>query len=127
MMSGHDVLMMPGRTRVEVFTGSHRRRRWSDQQKAAIVAESYETSVGEASARHGLSKAQLFNWRREARGPKDPLAFARVELDAHRQPCVAGSSALIEILSGNVLVRVGPGADASVLAAIIGALRAGGS
>ncbi|WP_442957145.1 transposase [Phreatobacter sp. AB_2022a] len=59
---------MPGSPRVEVFTGSHRRRRWSDEQKAAIVAESYETSVGEASARHGLSKAQLFNWRREARG-----------------------------------------------------------
>ncbi len=119
--------MMSGSPRVEVFTGSHRRRRWSDEQKAAIVAESYETSVGEASARYGLSKAQLFNWRREARGPEDPLAFARVELDAHRQPCVAGPLASIEILSGNVLVRVGPGADALVVTAIIGTLRAGGS
>lgn len=127
MMSGHDVLMMPGPSRVEVFTGSHRRRRWSGEQKAAIVAESYETSVSEASARHGVSKAQLFNWRREARGPEDPLAFARVELDAHRRSCVAGPSSPIDILSGSVLVRVGPGADASVVVAIIGALRAGGS
>ncbi len=69
MMSGDDVLMMRVAPRVEVFTGSHRRRRWSPEQKAAIVAESFETSVGAASDRHGVSKAQLFNWRREAREP----------------------------------------------------------
>ena len=32
--------------RFEVFTGSSRRREWSDERKAEIVAESYEPSSG---------------------------------------------------------------------------------
>ncbi|ARQ58957.1 IS66 family insertion sequence transposase domain-containing protein [Rhizobium sp. Kim5] len=31
--------------RFEVFTGNGRRREWSDEQKAQIVAESYEPGV----------------------------------------------------------------------------------
>lgn len=118
MMSEHDVLMMPGPSRVEVFTGTHRRRRWSDEQKAAIVAESYGTSVGEASARYGVSKAQLFNWRREAREPGVALTFAQVAVEAE-QP------ASIEVAARGVLVRIRPGADPSVVTAIIGVLSAG--
>lgn len=67
MMSGDDVLMMSATPRIEVFTGKGRRRRWSPDEKARIIEDSYATSVGEASARHGVSKAQLFNWRRDAR------------------------------------------------------------
>jgi len=46
--------------------------------EGAIVAESFSTSMGEAAGRHGVSKAQLFNWRREARDVVDPVSFARV-------------------------------------------------
>ena len=44
-MSGDDVLTMPSARRIEVFTGAGRRRRWSAETKARIVAESYATSV----------------------------------------------------------------------------------
>ncbi|MDO8410940.1 MAG: transposase [Phenylobacterium sp.] len=81
MMPGDDVLMMPSARRIEVFTGTAQRRRWSAEAKAQIVAESYETSVGEASARYSLSKTQIFTWRRDAREASDPLGFARVEID----------------------------------------------
>ncbi|CAN7188386.1 hypothetical protein LJR225_000513 [Phenylobacterium sp. LjRoot225] len=40
MMSGDDVLPMPEVRRIEVFTGAGRRRRWSVEAKAQIVAES---------------------------------------------------------------------------------------
>jgi len=59
MMPGDDVLTMPAARRIEVFTGAARRRRWSADAKAQIVAESYE--------RYGLAKTQLFTWRRDAR------------------------------------------------------------
>ena len=48
--------------RFEVFTGAGRRRSWSPEEKAAIVAESLaddETICGVAR-RHGLTPQQLF-------------------------------------------------------------------
>ncbi|TCU21406.1 transposase [Rhizobium azibense] len=43
--------------RFEVFTGSGRRREWSDEQKAQIVAESYEpgVTVSAVARLHGLT------------------------------------------------------------------------
>ena len=86
MMPGDDVLSEPVVRRVEVFTGAGRRRRWSAEAKAQIVAESYATSVGEVADRYGLAKTQLFTWRRDARGaggdavPSEPI-FASVVLE----------------------------------------------
>ncbi len=124
MMSGDDVLMMRGAARVEVFTGSHRRRRWSPEQKAAIVAESFETSVGATSDRHGVSKAQLFNWRREAREPANRLTFARVEVEPQAHVPSPGAAAPIEILTAGIMVRVRAGADPVLVRAVVGALKA---
>jgi transposase-like protein len=55
--------------RIELITGTGRRRRWSSEDKARIVAESLASgvSVSEVARRHGLSPQQLFAWRREAR------------------------------------------------------------
>jgi transposase len=55
--------------RIELITGAGRRRRWSSEDKARIVAESLAVgvSVSEVARRHGLSPQQLFGWRREAR------------------------------------------------------------
>ena len=66
------MLMMPVIGRVEVLTGSGRRRRWSAEDKARVVAESYATSVGEVSDRYGMCKTQLFTWRREANSCPGP-------------------------------------------------------
>src|SRR5260221_336141 len=55
--------------RIELITGTGRRRRWSDDDKARIVVESLRpgANVSEVARRHGLSPQQLFGWRREAR------------------------------------------------------------
>src|SRR5690606_13830920 len=57
--------------RFEVFTGSGRRREWSLEEKARIVAESYATdeTVCAVARRYALSPQQLFTWRRAARQP----------------------------------------------------------
>ncbi|WP_091684761.1 transposase [Methylocapsa palsarum] len=55
--------------RIELFTGAGRRRAWTPEEKAAIVADSYAggASVSEIARRRGLTPTQLFTWRREAR------------------------------------------------------------
>jgi transposase-like protein len=52
----------------EPITGSGRRRVWTSEQKAEIVAESYESGdkVSAVARRHGLTPQQLFGWRRDA-------------------------------------------------------------
>src|SRR6201986_2251189 len=54
--------------RLEIFTGSGRRRAWTAEQKAAILAESYERGdkVSAVAGRYGLTPQQLFGWRRDA-------------------------------------------------------------
>ncbi|OWO92015.1 hypothetical protein B5E41_24040 [Rhizobium esperanzae] len=69
--------------RFEVFTGNGRRREWSDDQKAQIIAESCEPGVTVCSVarRHGLTPQQLFTWRRLARKPR-LAALVKAQMDA---------------------------------------------
>ena len=64
--AGHGV---SGVRRIELITGPERRRRWSEDDKARIVVESFApgANVSAVARRNGLSPQQLFAWRREAR------------------------------------------------------------
>jgi transposase len=139
-MSGDDVLTKPVARRMEVFTGAGRRRKWSAEAKAKIVAESYAASVGEVADRYGLAKNQLFTWRREARtkAATEPGTPPFVPVIVEPAPAPA-SAALhpkrlrrwrrageggIELEISGVTVRVERGADANTVAAVIRALKA---
>jgi transposase len=52
--------------RVDVITSVQRRRRWSAEEKAAMVHETYAPgmSVSLVARRHGIAPNQLFRWRR---------------------------------------------------------------
>jgi transposase len=56
---------------VEVITGVGRRRRWTDEEKAWIVAESLDpaTTVSAVARRYGLHASQLFTWRQRLATP----------------------------------------------------------
>ena len=130
--------------RIEVFTGSGGRRNWSAEEKAAIVAESYGSgdTVCAVARRHGLTHSQLFGWRREARrrlavGGEAPPLFVPAVVEAppavptaqtpkrkwtRKSGCAAGT---IEVEIDGVSVRVGRGAEAKTVAAVIRALKAG--
>src|SRR5215204_2289580 len=124
--------------RLEVFTGAGRRRRWTAEQKARIIAESYAggTSVSTVARRHGLTTQQLFAWRRHARRRVEEagdggLTFAPVMVEAVQscaptlsRPPVQAERPTIEIVVGAMLVRVPPGVDATTLHAVLGAVRA---
>ena len=51
--------------RVEVITSVQRRRRWSAEEKAQIVQETYASgmSVSLVARQHGVAPNQVFKWR----------------------------------------------------------------
>jgi transposase len=82
--------------RLEIFTGAGRRRAWTAEQRAAIVAESLEDGalVSHVARRHGLTPQQVFAWRRQARHEAEKevggLPFAPVVVEL---PSAASSTA----------------------------------
>jgi transposase len=124
--------------RLELFTGAGRRRTWSDEDKAAIVAESDGpgTSISAVARRHGLSASQLFTWRRLARqaGRDDDrtVRFVPAVLSVGPQASAETGSALreqrgcpgIEVEIAGATVRIAQGASAAQIAAVIRALKA---
>ena len=121
-----------GYRRVEVLTGPGRRRRWSDEAKARIVAETLEPGavVAEVARRWQLSSQQVFTWRREMRaGASTPLSFVSIVADKTDNPgdAVVRSTApspLIEVMLAGAVLRVVPGTDEALLTAVLRALRA---
>lgn len=126
--------------RLEVFTGSGRRRSWTAAQKARIVAESYASGddVSSVARRHGLTPQQLFGWRRDAQrcaaarsgDSAGGMTFAPVLVEAAAPakagptpPCATGAG-MIEIALGGATVRVGPGADVATLTKVLRAVKA---
>jgi transposase len=124
--------------RIEVFTGTGRRRNWSVDEKARIVAESYSSAdmVCGVARRHGLTHSQLFAWRRQARhapvSARETPHFvpAIVEGSLPESPSVPArhmrhSSGVIEVKLDGVTVRVGRGAEERTITAVIRALKDG--
>ncbi|WP_244443484.1 transposase, partial [Bradyrhizobium sp. Ai1a-2] len=52
---------------MEVITGQRRRRQWTAEEKARIVAESLEegANISEVARRHGVVRGLLTVWRRK--------------------------------------------------------------
>jgi transposase len=123
--------------RFEVFTGTGRRREWPEEEKARIVAESYESeeSVSAVARRYALSPQQLFAWRRAAskpmKGESSPAFVPAVVSVPTAEPrarkrgrSVERDAGVIELEIGGVTMRVARGADARTVAAVIRALKA---
>ncbi len=124
--------------RLEVFTGSGRRRAWTSAEKAGILAESYESGdkVSAVARRHGLTPQQLFGWRRDAQrrvvhrqdaAAAGSVTFAPVMVEAlapsSAAPC-AIPCGTIEIALGAAVVRVSPGMDVTTLTKVLRAVKA---
>jgi transposase len=135
-MVDHMVEASQPRGRVEVQVGSGRRRRWSDEAKGRIVAESYVQGaiVSEVARRHGISPQYLFSWRKAARRgllrlPADeaPL-FVPVVTELRdggtTTEAVGNGSPTITIEIGGAVVRAAPGVDPVWLRDVLRAVKA---
>jgi transposase len=122
-----------GFRRIEVLTGPGRRRKWSDDDKARIVAETLEPGavVAEVARRWQVCPQQVHGWRRERRlgtaGPASPPPPPPEFVPIVAEPPAAepaSSGAAIEVALAGAVVRVSPGVDPALLAAVLRAVRA---
>ena len=102
--------------RVDVITGRRRRRDWSDEEKARILAESAdpEVNISEVARRNGVNRGLLNTWRRKARfafneGPQfvqlrlDDGVEARPDTVDRPRRVLAGPTERIEAFKGSTL------------------------
>jgi transposase len=133
--------------RVEVITGERRRRRWTGEEKARIVAESFEEggNISEVARRNGIARGLLTAWRRQvaAVAGKAP-SFVPIQIGAESDGETASerkriSSAqtrpleiatppakvcgVIEIEMSGARIRVEPGVELGTLSTVLAALR----
>jgi len=136
--------------RLELITGSKRRRARSAREKASIVAETFApgANVSEIARRHGLNRGLLFTWRRQVRRARpsqvaeaatergEVPAFVPVEIEGPvgspagpiisdpPSPTTLVPAPMIEIVMPAGTVRVPAGVDAATLATVMATLQA---
>ncbi len=126
-----------GYRRIEVLTGPGRRRKWSADDKARIIAETARPGavVSEVARRWQVTPQQVFDWRRQARRA---LAAARGSAEPAFVPIVTAASApipepsaaparttaAIEVKLAGAVLRVVPGTDGGLLTVVLRAIRA---
>jgi transposase len=127
--------------RLEVITGTERRRQFSEDFKSGIVEETLVPGavVSDVARRHGLTPQQVFTWRRQARQPAASEAEAPKFVPAVVGPTFparpsrgrrkrtghgARRSGSIEVEIEGVSVWIGRGAEAKTVAAVLRALKA---
>lgn len=133
-----DGSMGVGVSRLEVIEGPSGRRRRTKAERARIAAESMMpgVTVADVARKHGTTRWQIYDWRKQIRKgnlmlPESLAAlpiFAELVVDdssAEAPAAVAGSD--LEIVVGNVVIRVGAGADEWQLTRAIRAARAAAS
>ena len=126
-----------------MLTGPGRRRRWSAEEKAQIVAETLVAGarVSEVARRWQVCSQQVFGWRRAMRqvattAPTKRTAswaseFVPIVTEAIPAATVARATSatpVIEVKLAGAVVRVAPGMhDATQLTAVLRAVRASAS
>jgi len=127
-----------GFRRIEVLTGPARRRRWSAEDKARIIAEILVPGarVSEVARRWQICSQQVFGWRRAARrdlrtAPATTTApasadFVPIITEANPVTTVPHTSApVIEVRLAGAVVRIVAGMDDTAqLTAVLRAVRA---
>ena len=120
----------------EVIVGPRGQRRWPDDVKARIVAETLEpgATVNEVARRYDMRPNHLSEWRRLARGGKLVLPalseaeadsgpmFAPMVVEGLTDRAVGAESATLEIVCGEVVIRLDGATPAVRIAKIVRAL-----
>jgi transposase len=131
--------------KAEILVGPERRRRWSAEEKAGIVAEATvaDARVADIARRHGVSRSLIYTWRREARqglagdgvGSALPELVPVVVSSASSEPtspekrrlrtngAVKSDGAIEIVLPGEVRMTVRGRVEERTLRAVLGALR----
>lgn len=119
-------------SRAEILHGPERRRRWTLEQKALIVAEGFASGAVTSSVarRYDVHPNQLHAWRRELRELASPMfapvVVARSEPDPSPTMTMTMtiSTSMIEVEIAGAVMRVTPESDLELVTAVARALKA---
>jgi transposase len=115
-----------------LLTGAERRRRWSEEDRARILAEIGQPGavVAEVARRADICTSLVYKWRREAlkAAGAGVAGFAPVVVEA--KPLIpalstseVGAPGVIVVEVKDVRVRIGVDAPSALIAATLKALR----
>jgi transposase len=130
-MVDHIVDSSPAR-RMEVRNGVGRRRRWSEEEKGRIVAESFAAGAvaSDVARRYDIAPQHLFAWRKAARSgrlalPEEAFSAFVPVVTSGRTGALAEArpSARVVIELAGAVVRVEAGADLALVADLLRALK----
>ena len=126
------------RSVVEVVTRGEPRRRWSDEERARILAEAMAPGAiaSHVARRFGVSSGQFYTWRKAMLRRSAPVGvtpvlatadFAEVRLSAPTPkpttPSPMPVTGMMEIaLPGGALIRVDAAVDGAALGRVLAAL-----
>ena len=109
------------------MSGVPRRRRWSEGEKASIVAESRVPGAvaRQVALRHGVHPNQLYMWRRELSGESGGAgcSFVPVTLSEPVTPGLPAPGVGLAIEVAGAVVRVAPGVAMDFLRAVLGVVK----
>ncbi|MGH6878629.1 MAG: IS66-like element accessory protein TnpA [Rhizomicrobium sp.] len=112
-----------------LITGEERRRRWSGEARARILAAIDEPGavIAEVSRREDVCTSLIYKWRREARSAANTSRFARVivedTLPAPSSPPNEPEPGVILVQMKDARVRIGANAPPALITATLKALR----
>ena len=117
--------------RVEVITGPERRRRWTEDQKRAIVGASLAPGVvvTDVARRAEVCPGQIYRWRKELRTAADGFARVLIAPAGSMVPRAADGPACcseppLEVeFAGVACLRIPPSTPPELAAAVVQALR----
>ena len=112
-------------SRVEVMSGPERRRRWSEDQKRAIVAEAFApgASVREVARRVDIVPGQIYRWRREFGNAAVGFAEVVVSSSSHERSVADAPAVEIDFGTG-IRARIPMTTPKELAGAVIKALVA---
>jgi transposase len=107
-----------------LITGPERRRRWTDEQKSALVEAAFSPGASVATVARGadVCTGQLYRWRKELGWSKAAPSFVPAVM-INEPGAEARSATAITVELGGALVRIAPDASPDLVAAALRALR----
>src|SRR5205814_5694789 len=110
--------------RVEVLSGPERRRRWSIEQKQAIVAAAFEPGavVRDVERQADVTSSLIYRWRRDLRAAANGFAQVILAPTGDRVTAPPPMPAIEIELAGKTCVRIPASVSPALAAAVVEAL-----
>ena len=114
--------------RMTLITGVERRRRWSLEERAQILAAIDEPGavLADVARRADVCTSLVYKWRREARSAASEPSFASVIVEQPTPiptPASGPEAGAILVEMKDARIRIGANAPSALIAATLKALR----